>query len=126
MGDVDQPVEPWRRRALGRAGHRGAAQPAEGDLVNVGHNLDGLAQDEEDRDGNEDHAEVGLASLPARLLGIDFTVLKINGIQFEAKIHFSTVCFLLKLLLTLRKQLLGRCSEKKVLNRNFAVLELSD
>ena len=39
-------------------------------LVDIWNDLDGLAGDEEDRDGDEDDAEVGLAPLPRSHLGI--------------------------------------------------------
>ena len=44
-------------------------------FVDVRDDFDGLAGDEEDGDGDEDDAEVGLAPLPRRHLGVGVRVL---------------------------------------------------
>ncbi len=71
--DVDEAVD----HVVGLAGDlERSGEPAVDDLVQVGDDLDGLADDEENRDGDEDHSEVGLALLTGSHLGVKLVFLK--------------------------------------------------
>ena len=101
--DVDDAVDQRRRRTLerrqvrllrlvrasaaqvglvlGRGGRRRRRQPAGEDFVHVRDDLDRLADDEENGDGDQDDAEVRLPLLPGRHLGLK------QGVDFVSYDH---------------------------------------